>query len=114
MLQFCVIGLSTSLMPTLVLGQGITPYTQVLATVMFNYGFVATMPSWLNEKHPSVSVETTTLGSVTFATALYLLLGFFGALSGAIPLPAVLVKRGELRTRWLCSQFRRRGLIIHD
>jgi len=56
-------------------------YGPLLPTVLFNYGFVATCPSWANEKGPGVSVTRTFAASCVLATFLYLLLGFFGALS---------------------------------
>jgi hypothetical protein len=50
-------------------------------TVVFNYGFVATVPSWLNEKGPDVSPSATLWTAVTGSTILFVLLGVFGALA---------------------------------
>jgi hypothetical protein len=49
--------------------------------VVFNYGFVATVPSWLNEKSPHVSPTETIWVAVGSATFLYIILGIFGALA---------------------------------
>jgi hypothetical protein len=49
-------------------------YGPLLPTVLFNYGFVATCPSWANEKGPGVSVTRTFAASCVLATFLYLLL----------------------------------------
>ena len=81
--QFIGLGLSSALMPPFATtaSGGPTQYTSVLPTVLFNYGFVATTPSWLNEKSASTSTTRTLLASVGLATFLYLALGLFGGLS---------------------------------
>jgi hypothetical protein len=56
-------------------------YSGILPTVLFNYGFVAAIPSWLNEKGPAVKTSTTIVISVVLATVLYLALGIVGAAS---------------------------------
>ena len=59
----------------------VSAYSPLLPTVMFNFAFVATCPSWLNEKGPGISVTRTFVAACSLASALYLLLGVFGALS---------------------------------
>lgn len=76
--NFCAMGLVTPI-PTFA-GEG-GDYSNVLSTVLFNYGFVTTVPSWLNEKSPSVGAARTLTVAVCLSTALFLLLGIFGALS---------------------------------
>jgi hypothetical protein len=82
-INFIVIGLDGSLAPVFATAAsgGAQSYTSVLPTVLFNYGFVATTPSWLNEKSPKTKVTPTLIMAVAIATALYLLLGFFAAFS---------------------------------
>jgi hypothetical protein len=58
-------------------------YPTLLSTVIFNYGFVATIPSWLNEKAPRVNVPSTVWWSVLLATVQFLLVSVPAAL--AIP-----------------------------
>ena len=82
-MQFCALGLSSTQVPTLA-PTGSTwgsSYASVLPTVLFNYGFVAAVPSWLNEKGPAVLATNSILTSIAISTALYLALGLFGAAS---------------------------------
>jgi len=47
----------------------------ILGTVLFNFGFVTTVPSWVNEKRPHVSVNRTLWLSTTFCIAVYIAVG---------------------------------------
>ena len=58
-------------------------YPTLLSTVLFNYGFVATIPSWLNEKAHKVQVAPTVWWAVLFATAQFLLVSVPAALAVA-------------------------------
>lgn len=87
-IQFCALGLSASNMPAFAppttqtgFGGFVSAYSPIISTVLFNFGFVATCPSWLNEKGPSVSVSKTITRACIISIILYLILGFFGALS---------------------------------
>jgi hypothetical protein len=81
--QFFALGFSNGSLPAFAPPNtgGAQAYSSVLPTVLFNYGYIATIPSWLNEKSPRTPVTRTLLLSVVLATTLYLLLGFFGAAS---------------------------------
>ena len=89
--NFVAMGLSADSMPAFASapapGSGgpanwaLAAYAPLVPTVVFNYAFVATTPSWANEKGPGVSVTRTFAASCALAAVLYLLLGFFGALS---------------------------------
>jgi amino acid permease len=63
-------------------GNSIPSFTSALSTVLFNYGFVSTIPSFLSEKSPNTSTITTTLVSVIISTSLFFVLGIFGAIGG--------------------------------
>ena len=52
-----------------------------LGVVIFNFAFCVTVPSWLNEKAPHVSVNTVFWTSTTTATVLYTAVGVLGALA---------------------------------
>jgi hypothetical protein len=80
-INFIAIGLNGTLAPVFATAAsgGAQSYTGVLPTVLFNFGFVATVPSWLNEKSPATKVTPTLVLAVAIATSLYLMLGFFGA-----------------------------------
>ena len=60
---------------------GLAAYSSVLPTALFNFGFVASIPSWLNEKAPHVPSQRVVILAVTASTVLYLALGFVGAAS---------------------------------
>jgi hypothetical protein len=55
--------------------------SQLAGVVLFNFAFSITVPSWLCEKHPSVSVNRTIWTSTTFASILYIGFGWLGAMS---------------------------------
>ena len=59
----------------------VAAYAPLLPTVLFNFGFVTTCPSWLNEKGPGISATRTFVAACAASAALYLVLGVFGALS---------------------------------
>lgn len=52
-----------------------------LGVVIFNFAFCVTVPSWLNEKAPSCSVNRVFWTATTTATALYATVGILGALA---------------------------------
>ena len=74
-------GLHTENMPAL--PSNFSAYPTLLSTVIFNYGFVATIPSWLNEKALKVRVSTTVWWSVLVATAQFLLVSVPAAMAVA-------------------------------
>lgn len=51
----------------------------VLGNVLFNFGFVTTVPSWINEKKPSVSVNKSLWGATTLCIIIYVIIGIPGA-----------------------------------
>ena len=53
----------------------------MLGVIMFNFGLVMAVPSWLAEKEESVSVGKVVYGSTTVAVFLYVAVGLLGALS---------------------------------
>lgn len=53
----------------------------VLGIVLFNFGFVTTVPSWINEKTKGVSVNKTLWYSTTFSLVVFIILGILGALA---------------------------------
>jgi hypothetical protein len=51
-----------------------------LSAIIFNYGFVASVPSWLNEKGKSVAARSVIIYAVCTSTLFYLILGYFGGI----------------------------------
>lgn len=54
---------------------------QLAGVVLFNFAFSVTVPSWLSEKEPNVSVNRTIWGSSILSCLVYILFGTMGALS---------------------------------
>jgi hypothetical protein len=59
--------------------------TQVLGTIIFNYAGTMTIPSWANEKHPSVPVRPSVWISTLFTSVMMGLVGFLGAMAYSVP-----------------------------
>eukprot|EP00441_Pelagodinium_beii_P021313 CAMPEP_0197677190 /NCGR_PEP_ID=MMETSP1338-20131121/87990_1 /TAXON_ID=43686 ORGANISM="Pelagodinium beii, Strain RCC1491" /NCGR_SAMPLE_ID=MMETSP1338 /ASSEMBLY_ACC=CAM_ASM_000754 /LENGTH=192 /DNA_ID=CAMNT_0043257981 /DNA_START=228 /DNA_END=803 /DNA_ORIENTATION=- len=53
----------------------------VLGTVLFNFGFVTTVPSWVNEKHPRVSVNRSLWVSTILCIVVFFAVGISGGLA---------------------------------
>jgi hypothetical protein len=51
----------------------------LIGTLLFNYMFVATVPSWLNEKRPGVSVRRSVWSAVGLGTFIFASVGLAGA-----------------------------------
>uniref|UniRef100_A0A7S3EZB0 Amino acid transporter transmembrane domain-containing protein n=1 Tax=Haptolina ericina TaxID=156174 RepID=A0A7S3EZB0_9EUKA len=47
----------------------------VLGTILFNFGFVTTVPSWINEKHRSVSVNSSLWVATTLCIIVFFVIG---------------------------------------
>lgn len=77
--NFIAIGLVPANVP--MFGTGLATYAPLLSTVLFNYGFVATIPSWYNEKAPRVKTGVTIVWAQVAASLQYLLVAVFGALA---------------------------------
>eukprot|EP00746_Dinoflagellata_sp_MGD_P076324 gnl/MRDRNA2_/MRDRNA2_30737_c0_seq1.p1 gnl/MRDRNA2_/MRDRNA2_30737_c0~~gnl/MRDRNA2_/MRDRNA2_30737_c0_seq1.p1 ORF type:complete len:521 (-),score=65.24 gnl/MRDRNA2_/MRDRNA2_30737_c0_seq1:100-1662(-) len=53
----------------------------VLGTILFNFGFVTTVPSWVNEKRPQVSVNKSLWSSTFFCNLVFVAIGLSGAMA---------------------------------
>jgi hypothetical protein len=56
-------------------------WANMLGVILFNFGLVMAVPSWLAEKKEGVSVGKVVYGSTTVAVFLYVAVGLLGALS---------------------------------
>lgn len=79
-LNFCAMGLKSSLLPATAPDPS-TGYLQLLPAILFNYGFVTTIPSWINEKRKDVRVGVTLWGAQALASVQYVLVAIFGGLA---------------------------------
>ena len=68
-----------------------TDLQQLVGVVLFNFAFAITVPAWLNEKLPDVSVAPVIWSAVTLNTALYLALGVLGGMSYSDPKSDMLI-----------------------
>jgi amino acid permease len=79
--NFMAHGVDGANMPAVLPGLSWTDYGPLLSSVLFNYGFVATIPSWLNEKHPSVGVTSIISYANLGATAMFIVVAMSSALA---------------------------------
>mmetsp|Transcript_7988 Transcript_7988/g.18213 ORF Transcript_7988/g.18213 Transcript_7988/m.18213 type:complete len:574 (-) Transcript_7988:33-1754(-) len=56
-------------------------YRNMLGSIIFNYGFIVMVPSWLNEKRHDVSVNKTIWTSTALSSVLYIFVGLLGGLA---------------------------------
>lgn len=75
---FGTLGLETDRVP--VIGES---FRAVGGTVMFNYMFISTLPSWVCEKHPSVSAFKAVSITLLASLVCYLMVGMLGGLAFA-------------------------------
>ncbi|GBC08293.1 hypothetical protein RclHR1_00800020 [Rhizophagus clarus] len=73
---FIITGLHKDYVPLIGSNQ-----SQVVGTVLFNYAFVTTVPSWVNDLRPDVSIRKATWYSVIITTLAYILLGILGGMT---------------------------------
>ncbi|CAG8537683.1 8609_t:CDS:2 [Funneliformis caledonium] len=55
--------------------------SQVVGTVLFNYAFITTIPSWVNDLRPDVCIRKSIWYSVVISTASYSALGILGGMA---------------------------------
>jgi hypothetical protein len=73
---FAEVGIHTGTLPVWGSDQ-----TSVVGTLLFNFTFVTSIPSWANEKKPGVSVSRSINGTTALGTLIFLLLGVLGAMT---------------------------------
>jgi len=72
-------AVSTANESSLSLRELIAAFPATVGILFFNYAATVTVPTWLSEKAPEVSVTRAVLGANAWATLLYLVVGFLGA-----------------------------------
>ncbi|CAG8474213.1 10553_t:CDS:2, partial [Funneliformis mosseae] len=76
LVTFGIHGLNTELVPMVGYDK-----SQVVGTVLFNYAFIMTVPSWVNDVNPSVPIRKAVWYSLLISTVIYLLLGIMGGMA---------------------------------
>lgn len=56
-------------------------YSQLIGVCVFNYAIITSLPSWVNEKHPTVSIGRTLLFAALGATLSFVCVGICGGLA---------------------------------
>ena len=56
-------------------------YASVVGICLFNFAFITSIPSWINEKQEKVSVNWTLGTAVPLATMMFVLIGWFGGMA---------------------------------
>ncbi|KAF9115503.1 hypothetical protein BGX27_007518, partial [Mortierella sp. AM989] len=84
---FCTHGLETTLVPAV--GSDIS---QTFGTILFNYAFITTVPSWANAKQPSVSIHKTITWGVGITTTIYITIAILGGMAYQIPSNSSLIQ----------------------
>ena len=67
--------------PAVKSGEDYTSQAGVLGTILFNFGFVTTVPSWVNEKRPSVSVNKAVWLSSFLCIVIFFVIGIPGCMA---------------------------------
>ncbi|ELR19214.1 uncharacterized protein ACA1_263840 [Acanthamoeba castellanii str. Neff] len=73
MVDFFMVGLNLDKLD--VIGDN---QSQLLGTVIFNFAFVTSIPSWANEKKEGVSINRSIWGASILGTSLFIVMGLFG------------------------------------
>eukprot|EP00927_Polykrikos_kofoidii_P042239 TRINITY_DN3609_c0_g1_i5.p1 TRINITY_DN3609_c0_g1~~TRINITY_DN3609_c0_g1_i5.p1 ORF type:complete len:526 (+),score=75.76 TRINITY_DN3609_c0_g1_i5:124-1701(+) len=60
-----------------------TSQSALIGTVLFNFSFISTLPSWVNEKRPDVSIIATFGAAMLFVVVVYSLIGIVGGMAFA-------------------------------
>ncbi|KAG0223756.1 hypothetical protein BGW41_005375 [Actinomortierella wolfii] len=84
---FFIHGLDSTLVP--LVGSDVS---QIFGTVLFNYAFITTVPSWANAKQPNVSIHKTIGYSVSITTVIYILVAILGGMAFHIPEDSTLIQ----------------------
>eukprot|EP01132_Coremiostelium_polycephalum_P002424 gene2424-2994_t len=75
---FMIMGLDMSNLPAFGTTSGIA---RIMGNVMFNYAYITTIPSWVNESSPEVNINKSIWRSSVFSTIIFMAIGVFGALA---------------------------------
>ncbi|CAG8598790.1 5394_t:CDS:2, partial [Scutellospora calospora] len=76
MITFIIHGLQSDRVPVIGRDQ-----SQVVGTILYNYAFITTVPSWVNEMNPAVSIRKCVWYSVIISTFSYISLGILGGMA---------------------------------
>eukprot|EP00468_Gymnochlora_sp_CCMP2014_P005181 CAMPEP_0167756398 /NCGR_PEP_ID=MMETSP0110_2-20121227/9366_1 /TAXON_ID=629695 /ORGANISM="Gymnochlora sp., Strain CCMP2014" /LENGTH=496 /DNA_ID=CAMNT_0007642509 /DNA_START=178 /DNA_END=1665 /DNA_ORIENTATION=+ len=100
-MQFLYNGLHPEYLPvsSLQAGAGIT-----LGSILFNFAFVVTVPSWVNEKRPDVKIHSSLWFSIAVGTLMFVIMGAMGAMAYQFPFGADLLTKLNQRGQWMLTR----------
>jgi len=78
---FCILGLDPVRVPAARPAHGIGSLQGLGGTILFNFMFISTLPSWVCEKHPSVTAGFVVTWSLVAASVIFAFVGIFGAMA---------------------------------
>jgi len=99
--QFAHNGLHPEYLPTSTLSAGAGAS---LGSILFNFAFVVTVPSWVNEKRPDVKIHGSLLNSVAVGTLMFALMGAVGAMAYQFPAGADLLTKLTNPSQWFITR----------
>ncbi|GAB5359374.1 hypothetical protein AAMO2058_000538500 [Amorphochlora amoebiformis] len=101
LLQFLNNGIDPTLLPAsdINAGAGVS-----LGSILFNFAFVVTVPSWVNEKRNDVNISTTLGMSITIGALMFALMGAVGGMAYKFSHGADLLTKLSMPDQWLATR----------
>lgn len=75
-----------------------------LGSILFNFAFVVTVPSWVNEKRRNVSIHSSLMSSMSLGVILFIIMGLLGGMAYRFPRGADLLTKLSYRDQWTLTQ----------
>jgi len=103
--EFCVQffnnGLHPEYLPVSSLNHGAGA---TLGSILFNFAFVVTVPSWVNEKRKDVRIHETLSSTISTGTLMFALMGCVGAMAYQFPNGADLLTKLSMPSQWFVTR----------
>ncbi|EGG19277.1 hypothetical protein DFA_02064 [Cavenderia fasciculata] len=77
-IMFIINGLEPTNLPAIGDKLGIS---KILGNVIFNYAYITTLPSYVNEVKPTVNIKKSIFSATVFSTFIFMMIGIFGSLA---------------------------------
>jgi len=78
---FLILGLDPSRVPSIRPEAGLSAFHGMGGTILFNFMFISTLPSWVCEKHPSVTAMRVIPLTLACASVIFVVVGLVGGLA---------------------------------
>mmetsp|Transcript_31874 Transcript_31874/g.44440 ORF Transcript_31874/g.44440 Transcript_31874/m.44440 type:complete len:599 (+) Transcript_31874:37-1833(+) len=100
-IQFFHNGLHPEYLPVSRLNNGAGA---TLGSILFNFAFVVTVPSWVNEKRKDVRIHETLSSTISTGTLMFALMGCVGAMAYQFPNGADLLTKLSMPSQWFVTR----------